>query len=93
MLAEVYARLQREIEELETQQAGHNDWIRISTAVLEAVMQAQTLVIEKQRAMLEAARSEAEPEDVRRLRQDARDALRYVDNMTQLYQRIKGKLG
>jgi hypothetical protein len=61
--------------------------------VLEAVMQAQALVIEKQRAMLEAARNEAEPEDVRRLRQEARDALRYVDNMTQLYQRIKGKLG
>jgi hypothetical protein len=91
--AETYARLQRELEELDAAQAGHSDWIRLSTVVLEAVMQAQSLVIEKQRAMLEAARNEAEPEDVRRLRQEARDALRYVDNMTQLYQRIKGKLG
>ena len=93
MPAETYARLQRELEELEAAKAGHSDWIRLSTVVLEAVMQAQALVIEKQRAMLDAARKEAEPEDVRRLRQEARDALRYVDNMTQLYQRIKGKIG
>jgi hypothetical protein len=93
MPAEVYARLQRELEELEAANAGHSDWIRLSTVVLEAVMQAQAVVIEKQRAALEAARKESNPDEIRRLRQEARDSLRYVDNMTALYQRIKGKLG
>ena len=93
MPAEVYARLQRELDELEAAHAGHSDWIRLSTVVLEAVMQAQAGVIEKQRAALDAARNEADADQVRRLRQEARDALRYVDNMTALYQRIKGKLG
>ena len=93
MPGSLYARLQRELEELEAAHAGRSDWIRLSTVVLEAVMQAQAIVIDKQRAALDAARSEADADEVRRLRQEARDALRYVDNMTGLYQRIKGKLG
>lgn len=90
--ADIYARVKAELERLEGN-GEQRDWVRLANSAVEALMQCQSIVIEKQRSALEGARGELGPAESAGLRAEAKDALYYVDNITALYHRIKTKLG
>ena len=87
----IYTRISSELEQLERDGADAREWTRFSTEILEAVMQCQSIVMERQRAILEHARDDRSDARAEELRASARDALRYVDNQTALYQRARAK--
>jgi hypothetical protein len=87
---EIYKSAKATFERLERAAASHAEWLRFSHEVLEAVMRCQAIVMENQRATLDA-RSSGLAED-REHRIAARDTLEIVDRLTALYQRAKAKL-
>jgi hypothetical protein len=88
--AEIYRVAKTELERLERTASPHADWLRFSHQVLEAVMRCQAIVMEQQRAALDA-RSNGTDED-REHRMAARDTLEIVERLTTLYQRAKARL-
>lgn len=89
--SEIYERAATQFARLELEDVSHREWIRFSHDVLEALMRCQAIVMEKQRRVLEL-RSIAGAADDPVLRTEAKDALAFVERLTELYQRIKGKL-
>lgn len=89
--ADIYARVKAEFERLESG-GEQRDWVRLANSAVEALMQCQSIVIEKQRAALEGVRCELDPAESARVRAEAKDALYYVDSITALYHRIKTKI-
>ena len=88
---DIYAQVKAEFDRLDQAHAGPPEWSRLAVTILDGVMKCQAIVIEKQGLAIEAARA-VDGAAVANLRQDAKDALYYVDALSGLYDVLKLKL-
>jgi hypothetical protein len=86
---ELYEAAKAEFARLRRGQTSSMGWIRFANDVLESVMACQSVVIEKQRLLREGVRDGGAAETLSTLRTEAKDALFYVDQLTDLYQRAR----
>ena len=91
---ELYEVAKQELDRLAASQCDARVWREYAIRLMESLVQAQSAALECQRRVTDAFRTR--PTDdiaLTQLRTESRDALFYMDKLTEIYRRVTGTFG
>jgi hypothetical protein len=90
---ELYEVAKQEFDRLTACHSDARVWREYAIRLMESLLQAQGAALECQRRVTDAFRTRAADDTLPQLRSDSRDALYYMDKLTEIYRRVTGAFG
>lgn len=90
---ELYEVARQEFDRLGAGASDARLWREYAVRLMELLVQSQSLALECQRRVTDAIRTSSDDKALPQLRADSRDALYYMDRLTELYRKVTGTFG